>query len=512
MSDWTDGYVADIGYTYGYYGELNPARVAIPFLSAGLAVPSFGTACELGFGQGMSVNAHAAATSVQWCGTDFNPSQAAFAQELAQVSGSGAHLVDQAFAEFCARTDLPDFDFIGLHGIWTWISDENRAVIVDFVRRKLKVGGVLYVSYNTLPGWASGAPLRHLMAEHAHVMGAPGEGIVKRINGSLAFTEKLLALNTGYLRAVPSAMERFNKLKDQNRNYLAHEYFNRDWHPMYFAKMAQWLASAKVTYACSAHYLDSIDAINLTPEQQELLREIPDPIFRQTVRDYCVNQQFRRDYWVKGARQITPLQQAEEWRKQRVLMVVPRKEIVFKVIGNVGEAVMKEDVYGPILDVLSDHKIHEVGQLEARVADKQLPLAQFLQALVMLCGKGDLVPVQDDKSQVKARPKTDRLNLHIMQLARASDNVPYLASPVSGGGVQVPRFQQLFMLARLQGHKQPAEWAAFAWQILASQAQRILKEGKPLETAEDNLAALTAQANEFQATRLPIMRALGLMA
>jgi hypothetical protein len=27
MNDWTAGYVADIGYTYGYYTELNPLRV-----------------------------------------------------------------------------------------------------------------------------------------------------------------------------------------------------------------------------------------------------------------------------------------------------------------------------------------------------------------------------------------------------------------------------------------------------------------------------------------------------
>lgn len=36
MSDWTAGYVADIGYTYGYYTELNPLRVRLAFLNAGL--------------------------------------------------------------------------------------------------------------------------------------------------------------------------------------------------------------------------------------------------------------------------------------------------------------------------------------------------------------------------------------------------------------------------------------------------------------------------------------------
>jgi len=134
MTDWTSGYVADIGYTYGYYGELNPTRIKLAFLNAGLAFPEVGTACELGFGQGVSTNFHAAAAVTSWHGTDFNPSQAGFAQELARICGSGAHLFDEAFDAFCTR-DLPDFDYIGLHGIWSWISDENRAIIVDCIRQ-----------------------------------------------------------------------------------------------------------------------------------------------------------------------------------------------------------------------------------------------------------------------------------------------------------------------------------------------------------------------------------------
>ena len=133
---------------------MRPLRVKLAFANAGLVCPDFGTACELGFGQGLSANVHAAASVTQWHGTDFNPSQAGFAQELARATGAGSRFYDEAFAEFCARPDLPDFDYIGLHGIWSWISDDNRAVIVDFIRRKLKVGGVLYISYNTLTGKA----------------------------------------------------------------------------------------------------------------------------------------------------------------------------------------------------------------------------------------------------------------------------------------------------------------------------------------------------------------------
>lgn len=310
MTTWTSGYVADIGYTYGYYPELNPLRNRLPLLNAGLVPPDFfkgGTHCELGFGQGVSINLHSAASGATWHGTDFNPSQAAFAQSLAQASGAPVHAVDEAFADFCNRSDLPDFDSIGLHGIWSWISDDNRAVIVDFIRRKLKVGGVLYISYNTQPGWAAMAPMRDLLCEHASVMGTPGLGILNRIDNALDFTERLFATSPAYMRANPLVAERLQKLKTQDRNYLAHEYFNRDWLPMPLSAMARWLSPTKLELACSAYHLDHIDQINLSAEQQSFLREIPDAMLRQSVRDFCVNQQFRRDYWVKGARRLTPV-------------------------------------------------------------------------------------------------------------------------------------------------------------------------------------------------------------
>ena len=508
MTDWTAGYVADIGYTYGYYTELNPLRLRLAFLNAGLDFPEAASACELGFGQGMSVNLHAAASATQWSATDFNPSQAGFARKLAEVSGSGAQLFDDAFAEFCQRSDLPDFDYIGLHGIWSWISDGNRAVIVDFIRRKLKVGGVLYISYNTQPGWAAMTPMRDLLTEHAEVMGVPGQGIVPRIDGALAFAEKLLATNPIYARANPQVPERLKKIKEQNRNYLAHEYFNRDWLPMPFARMAEWLAPTKLGYACSAHYLDHIDALNLTAEQQALLREIPDAMFRETVRDFCVNQQFRRDYWVKGARRLNGVAQAEALRAQRVILVQPRADVSLKANASLGEATMQEAVYGPILDVLADHQPKTLGEIEQALQDKDIKFAQLVQAAMVLTGTGALLAVQSDAATARAKSHCDQLNAHLIDQARGSSDIGYLASPVTGGGISSGRFQQLFLLARSQGKLQPDEWAAFVWSILAAQGQRLLKDGKTLESEADNLAELTAQANTFAGKQLPILKAL----
>lgn len=508
MNDWTAGYVADIGYTYGYYTELNPQRARLAFLYQGLVFPEVGSACELGFGQGLSANLHAAASVVQWCGTDFNPSQAGFAQELAAASGAGAQLFDEAFADFAARTDLPDFDFIGLHGIWSWISDENRQVIVDFVRRKLKVGGVLYISYNTQPGWASFAPMRHLLTEHAEVLGAEGHGIVKRIDGALAFADKLLGLNPAFSQANPFVAERLQKLKEHSRQYLAHEYFNRDWHPMHFATMAKWLAPAKLDYACSAHCLDHIEALSLSGEQQAFLRDIPDPMFRETTRDFLVNQQFRRDYWVRGARKLNELERAEALRAQRVILTTGRPDVSLKLRTTVGEATLTESVYHPILDLLADHRVRSLGEIERAVAGAGLSLRQIVEVVMVLTGAGHVAMVQDDRVIARAKPQTDRLNAHLCRKARGSNELGFLSSPVTGGGIALNRFQQLFLAAHAAGKEEPAEWVQDAWQIMAVQGQRLVVEGRTLESPEENLAELTARARAFAAKQLPILKAL----
>src|SRR5690242_15785417 len=125
--DWAAGYMAEVEYIRTFCPDLNPLRQRLAFLVSGLEPYQPKVACELGFGQGLTVNVHAAASSIEWWGTDFNPSQAGFARQIAMRSDSGAKIFDQAFAEFCLRPDLPSFDLICLHGIWSWISDENRA-------------------------------------------------------------------------------------------------------------------------------------------------------------------------------------------------------------------------------------------------------------------------------------------------------------------------------------------------------------------------------------------------
>lgn len=508
MSDWTDGYLTDVEYSHAYNKELNPLMARLAFLVAGLSPPRFGAACELGFGQGLSINLHAAASTTEWWGTDFNPTQVGFARDLGAASGVDVKLLDEAFADFVHRPDLPDFDFIGLHGIWSWISPDNQALITDFIRRKLKVRGILYIGYNVPPGWTSLAPIRHLMAEHSALAGAAGGGRLNTLKGTLDFIERFLATNPGFRRANPLVVDRFNGIKNKDPHYLVHEFLNGHWRPSYFTDMVEALGPARIAFACPANFLEHYDAINFTADQWALLQSVPNGPFRQSVRDFMINQQFRRDYWAKGAGRLTPLQQAEAISAERVVLVSHRPKVELKVTSALGEIALHAPVYEPILDLLADHQPKTIGDIATELQLRNIALKQVVEAVVVMAGAGHLMPAQDEATIAQARGPAKRLNDAFLERARSIGDANFLASPVTGGGIAATRIVQNFLLAYRNGRKTSSELAEFVWHLLDSQGQRLIKDAKTLETAEANLALLMPQATGFLAEQLPILKAL----
>nr|WP_198983873.1 methyltransferase regulatory domain-containing protein [Herbaspirillum sp. ASV7] len=519
MNNWNDGYVVDIAYTYGYYPGMNPARLPLAFAFHGLQAPTVQSACELGFGQGLSTNFHAAASTVRWWGNDFNPHQAAFAQELAAASGSDAQMEDSSFSRFCRRDDLPDFDFIALHGIWSWVSQENRAIIFDFIDRKLKPGGVLYVSYNTQPGWSAFMPLRDLLVQHTQQAGNEEQGLptAARIDAALAFATRMFEADPVYAQANPFMRDRLKLLQQQSHSYLAHEYFNRDWHAESFADMHRQLAQAGLQFACSSHYADHLDMANLTPAQRQLMQEIGDPVLQQSVRDFMVNQQFRRDYWVRGAQVMDERQRVQALALQSVVLLTEPDKVPLTIQNVASEITLNRLIYEPILQALSDYQPHTLVDLAASLAHRNLNLSQVLDSVLMLIGTGHAAPLPaetDAAARAQVARRTGALNAYLLQraalplpVAEAGD-IGHLVSPVTGGGVRVDRIEQLFLLARQDCGDDIDAWPALVWRHIAAQGKRLVREGVRLEGEAENLAELATQAHLFARTRLPLLRAL----
>jgi len=507
-ANWSDGYFTEVGYTHGYYRELSPALQRFCLLLRGIApLQSESPAhCELGFGQGVSINVHAATTPGVYVGTDFNPEQAASAISFAQAAGSQARLYDDSFAQLLARTDLPQFDSISLHGIWSWISHENRQIIVEFVSRYLKPGGVLYVSYNCLPGWSHAAPLRHLFSLRDRFSGASERPATDRVGDAIEFATQLLAAKPKYAAATPGLDERLQKIASQDRHYLAHEYFNGEWHVGYFSDVVDAFAAAKVEYAAPAQPIDSMDALHIGAEGQAFLATIANPVMREQARDYFVNQQFRRDLFVRGARRLSAAERHAALLAQRFTLTVTADKVKWTLPVGGGSAELNQSVYRPVVEVLASNAYagKSLREIAEAVESASVSNSQASEAITVLVGMGVVSPCQTEAETASRRKSAQKLNESLMRHAFYHENIAVLASPVTGGAINVDRFSKLFLLARINKYKDPV---AYAWSALQASNQR-LKSGDVIRTTpEENIADLRERFQIFEQSMLPLLKA-----
>src|SRR5262249_54547423 len=152
----------------------------------------------------------------------------------------------------------------------------------------LAPGGVVYLSYNTLPGLASVLPLRELMRDvYEHTTG-PAE---LRVDGGVKFAERVRAAGAAYFGVNPRAAQTLESILPKSRNALAHEYFNADWTAFYHRDVARDFAVLGLHYAGSAHLFDNIEYLNYPQSALALIDEQP-PEARETLKDFFANREF----------------------------------------------------------------------------------------------------------------------------------------------------------------------------------------------------------------------------
>ena len=504
------GYVSDLEYVHNYNIGNSPMHMSLATKIQGqkVSLPEEPNYLELGFGQGLSLNVHAAANKGQFWGNDFNPAQTANARELAEISGAPVELTDESFAEIAARDDLPEFDVIVLHGIWTWISHENREIIRDLVRRKLKIGGMMYVSYNAMPGWAASTPMRHLIREFG--TRESSGALPNRLQDALAFSNSLKSANANYFKANPEVWQRWEQnVETQDKRYLAHEYLNENWDIFFFSEVADYLADAKLTFAASGHLLDLVDTIHITKEGQELLAKVQDPVLRQTIRDYLTNQQFRRDIYVKGERKMSSKEHESAMRDQLFVLTSQPKDLPKTIVGSLGEGKLNPDIYEPIISALDSDKARPktLGELMIKKGVKDLRISQVVQALTILTSLEKIAPAQHDEIAAHVEPQTKRLNEALCERAETSKDVAYLASPRMGAGVRVDRIEQLFLRAASLKKPDPVAWV---WSIFEQNNEKLLQDGKAITAKSDNIKRLRTLYSDFESDRLPMFKRIGI--
>jgi hypothetical protein len=147
-----------------------------------------------------------------------------------------------------------------------------------------------------------------------------------------------------------------------------------------------------------------------------------------------------------------------------------------------------------------------VQAIFADPAVKALDWGKLMEAFGILVGSGHVQPCPSGKDDAARLKRTRAFNAAVMRRAEAAEEIQFLASPVTGSGVPADRMAQLFLAAQASG----ADPVQRAWAVLQAQGQRLVKDGKPLDGAEANLADLRERYDTFVKTRLPVLRQLGI--
>lgn len=512
--NWSDGYYTDLDYTYGYYRELNPTMLRLACIAANVQPPAIDdcTYLELGFGQGVSIALHAASATGSFWGNDFNPAQVVHARTLADAARAQPSLFDDSFAEFAARDDLPMFDVIALHGVWSWISNENRRHVIDIIRRRLRPGGIVYLSYNCQPGWAAQVPVRHLLARHIEFAASRSADAGTRIDNALIFARELASAGGRYFAENPAIEPFVQNISGSSRNYLAHEYLNADWNIDYFSDVAEMLGGAKLSYVASGRLLDHLPDYSLRPADVQMLARIGHPVMRETVRDYLVNQKFRMDIFVKGHRTLNGVDARAHWLDTSFVLVLPVEVITYRHATPMGELSLDERIYRPIVEYLASEgylpkSLVEIGEApELSACD----IREVLSALMMLTALGIAQPARTyGETQ---RQRCDALNQHLCHRALSSSDIQVLASPVLGGGKAAPQEHQIIILAMLAGMRTPEEQALYLDAAFQSNGLTLRREGRTFRPGDEAIAELKGMAEKFAADGHPaLLTGLGIL-
>ncbi|GJD50497.1 putative protein RP789 [Methylobacterium crusticola] len=517
MSLWSDGYVSDVAYLPGLYLEQTPGHLLLACLVNGIEPPDCGDNfryCELGCGQGVTAAVIAAANPrARVVAMDFNPAHVARARRVATEAGlTNVEFLELSFADLAGEPALRDFDMVSAHGVWSWIAHRDRLDIAKFLGRAVKPGGLAAISYNAMPGWTAMIPLQRLLLEQARLGHGRSD---QRVLQGLTFVRRMQEAGSGVLgdgALLDKLLAKGGKAAGDDRAvYLAHEYLNENWQPLYHADTARLLANAKLTYAGSSTLTDNFPDLQLKPAQRALLAEVPAGPQRETMKDFLSSRPFRRDVFVRGARTMPDSERDGHLARIGLALSVPRPEVRLELDVPAGKAQLPDHHYRPILDALAErpHTLLELAGLPAlrdlAGAPSMVEIAGILvgtgQALPLPWGLDVAVaPAARAYNRAAVEPVVDR------HAATAS-----LAAPGSGSGVTLTTLEALIYAALADGV--PAERGALLAHLEGSLTTGALmgEDGRLIDGPDELRRHFREGVAWCLAHRLPLWRRLAIL-
>lgn len=501
--NWKHGYYADAGYTYGYYPETMPIRLHWASLIQGHLTPLKNFRyLDAGCGQGYSlILAAASHPNCEFVGIDFLPEHIAHARALASSAGlKNITFIEGDFIELANDpSQLGEFDYAVCHGITTWIAPAVKDGLFRLIGKVLRPGGVFYNSYNTYPGWLGATPFQHLvLLEQRSKVGALA------LQQARQHMDTLKEHSPGMMNALPGLQSRLKTMESQDPAYLVQEYNNQFWQPVFVSQMMDDMSAVKLSYLGTATLPEAIDAV-LPQGVQQLLAQQTSQLLKEQLRDYSLNQSFRRDLYVKGYNRPWPQKLQQLYRDSRFLVnpLTPRpaEGQTYQIRGGAMELNGSAAFYGSVLDLFEGNKDGlNLGEVIDRTEASQR--GSVLQAVSLLLHGGWLTLDQG----VATNNHAANVNRAVAQSVCDGGPYKYVSIPRAGTAIMLNdvEWQIINLCYRAQGQskKQGNQFNTTGWEgQIAEGLQRLgralSKEGRAVTDQAELQSMLRKGIEEF---------------
>lgn len=199
---------------------------------------------------------------------------------------------------------LGTYDYIIAHGFYSWVDEETKDNFLRLCKEHLGSNGILYMSYNTYPGWHKMDSVRALLEFANKDIDTLNHR--EKVRHGKTVASKLGALMLEYdtvKNQQASFLQSLRQTLQKQDCYVGHDHLEPVNTPVYFHQCMDHMAKHGFTYLCDCDLNLSFPTVydeTLRTKLQELAPH--DPLAREQYIDFMLNTAFRKSLFThKGA-------------------------------------------------------------------------------------------------------------------------------------------------------------------------------------------------------------------
>ena len=228
-------------------------------------------------------------------GVDLSGSQIEIGNEIINaIDLKNVKLLEQDILKI--DKDFGTFDYIIVHGIWSWVPDVVKDKILEICNVNLSERGVAYVSYNVYPGWHRLDQMREMMLFATRY--DQDMDLLPRTEKGISFVHHMNELIKDSKDIVPKLewkTDSFDSALDHKTYYIAHEYLEPINDPVYITDFIDRANKHKLAYIADTDFQLSATTW-MKKERRELIEAMSggDWNTKEQILDFYFDTQFRR--------------------------------------------------------------------------------------------------------------------------------------------------------------------------------------------------------------------------